>query len=565
MFKLRRGIWLMFLICLGQLESVAQNNQDAPPPPNWWKRNFSINGGLGANLMSYHAWGIPPRTRPGTWMMNVNLNIRLGQFNMPLGVIFSEQERTFMQPFNQYGISPGFKWMRAHVGYRSMTFSTYTLNGVVFLGGGIELNPGKFRFSCMYGRINRAVAEDTLSDNRTFPAFKRMGLGFKVGWGDSRKYFDLIFFQASDELNSLPYVPVKTKITPEDNKVFGLNHRFSKGKFFWENDGAISLFTRDVRDSLTPIKTDIKLVNRIGAWINPTISTQLSTAFHSAIGLQFNKFQFRLQYKRISPNYRSLGTFYILGDMENITASPSFLFFKNTLRVALSAGYQRDNTSGFKYNTTVRSIGACNISYTPNANVSTEISINNFGTTQAPGLYPVEDTLRQYQVTRSINVMQRFGKNTKEFSKNFMITAAYQTFTDFNAASRSFLQNSVYTGAINYNYSIVASKLSMGGGIMSNQITGAGFSSFQIGPTANCSKGFLKNKITLNGGISALYNTNNGEAQGLNFNVNASGNYRLTKRQRISAGLFAIRSNRFAGSTDKFSELRFNLGYNYSF
>jgi hypothetical protein len=169
--------------------------------------------------MSYHAWGIPPRTRPGTWVMNANLNIRLGQFNMPLGVIFSEQERTFMQPFNQYGISPGFKWMRAHVGYRSMTFSTYTLNGVVFLGGGIELNPGKFRFSCMYGRINRAIAEDTLTSDRKFPAFKRMGLGFKVGWGDSRKYFDLIFFQASDELNSLPYVPVKTKITPEDNKV----------------------------------------------------------------------------------------------------------------------------------------------------------------------------------------------------------------------------------------------------------------------------------------------------------------------------------------------------------
>jgi len=561
----RKNCLLSFLFAMCSYLAQGQENNQEIKSPNWWKRNFSINGGLGANLMSYHAWGIPPRTRPGTWVMNANLNIRLGQFNMPLGVIFSEQERTFLQPFNQYGMSPGFKWMRAHVGYRSMTFSTYTLNGVVFLGGGIELNPGKFRFSCMYGRINRAVAEDTLLDNRTFPAFKRMGLGFKVGWGDSRKYFDLIFFQASDELNSLPYVPVKTRITPEDNKVFGLNHRFSKGKFFWENDGAISFFTRDVRDSLTPVKTDFKIVNRIGEWINPTISTQLSTAFHSAIGLQFNKFQFRLQYKRISPNYRSLGTFYILGDMENITASPSFLFFKNTLRVALSAGYQRDNTSGFKYNTTIRSIGACNISYTPNANVSTEISINNFGTTQAPGLYPVEDTLRQYQVTRSINVMQRFGKNTKEFSKNFMITAAYQTFTDFNAASRSFLQNSVYTGAINYNYSIVAAKLSMGGGIMSNQITGAGFSSFQIGPTANCSKGFLKNKITINGGISALFNTNNGEAQGLNFNVNTSGNYRLTKRQRISAGLFAIRSNRFAGSTEKFTELRLNLGYNYSF
>jgi hypothetical protein len=161
--------------------------------------------------------------------------------------------------------------------------------------------------------------------------------------------------------------------------------------------------------------------------------------------------------------------------------------------------------------------------------------------------------------------MQRFGKNTKEFSKNFMITAAYQTFTDFNAASKSFLQNAVYTGAINYNYSIVLSKLSLGAGIMSNHITGEGFRSFQVGPTCNISKGLAKNKFMVNGGLSTLFNTNNGIAQGINYNMNFAGNYRLTKKQRISAGVFAIRSNRFAGSSDKFTELRLNVGYNYSF
>lgn len=560
-----RSLFCILLSCFWQLSVVAQDKQNETKGSSWWKRNFSINGGLGANLMSYHAWGIPPRVRPGTWMLNANLNIRIGQFNMPFSGIFSEQERSFMQPFNQYGISPGFKWLRAHIGYRSMSFSSYTLNGVLFLGAGLEANPGKFRFSCMYGRLNRAVSEDTLSSDRRFPAFQRMGLGFKIGWGDSRKYFDLIYFQAFDDINSLPYVPLKTKITPEDNKVFGLNHRFAKGKFFWENDGALSIFTRDIRDSLTPIQTDFKIVNQIGEWVNPTLSTQVSTAFHSAVGLQFNKFQFRLQYKRVSPNYRSLGTFFMIGDMENITASPSFLFFKNKLRVALSAGYQRDNVSRIKYNTTIRSIGALNISYTPNSNMNTEIAINNFGTTQAPGLYPVVDSLRLYQVTRSVNISQRFGKNTKEFSRNFMIMAAYQTFTDFNTASRSFLQNTVYNGSATYNYSIAASKLSFGGGLMSNQVSGEGFSSFQIGPTGNIGKGLLNNKLMLNGGTSLLFNSNNGVAQGLNFNVNASANYRLTKKQRISANLFAIRSNSYAGSTLKFTELRFNVGYNYSF
>lgn len=562
---LRQCLFLLMFFCFEHVNIYAQSSTDKSQTPNWWKRNFSINGGMGANLMSYHSWGIPPRVRPGTWMLNANLNIRIGQFNMPFSAVFSEQERSFMQPFNQYGISPGFKWLRAHLGYRSMTFSSYTLNGVLFLGAGIEANPGKFRFACMYGRLNRAVAEDTLSAERQFPAFQRMGLGCKIGYGSSRNYFDLIYFQALDEINSLPYLPVKTIINPEANKVFGLNHRLTIGSFFWENDGALSIYTRDIRDLQTPIETEFEIINRIGVWVDPRISTQVSSAFHTAVGLQFNKFQFRLQYKRISPNYRSLGTFFILGDVENITAAPSFLFFKNKLRLALSAGYQRDNTARIKYNTSVRSIGALNISYTPNANSGTEISVNNFGTTQAPGIYPVVDSLRQYQVTRSVNVSQRFGKNTKEYGRNFMITAAYQTFTDFNALSRSFLQNTVYNGAINYNYSIVASKLSFGGGVMSNQVSGEGFKSFQIGPTLNLSKGLLKNKLMLNGGSSLLFNSNNGVAQGLNFNVNTSATYRISKRQRFSANAFAIRSNRFAGSIEKFTEIRFNIGYNYSF
>jgi hypothetical protein len=36
-----------------------QNNQDEAKPPNWRKRNFAVNGGIGAHLMAYQACGIP--------------------------------------------------------------------------------------------------------------------------------------------------------------------------------------------------------------------------------------------------------------------------------------------------------------------------------------------------------------------------------------------------------------------------------------------------------------------------------------------------------------------------
>ena len=556
-------IVLLTLILVGKSHSLKCSTP--PEIKNWWKRNFSINAGLGANLITYQAWGLPPRTRPSTWVINSNINIRIGQFNMPLGLIFSEQERKFLQPFNQYGISPGFKWLRFHAGYRSMTFSNYTLNGVVFLGGGIEINPGKLRFACMYGRLNRAVAEDTISTSQSFASFRRTGAGIKLGLGTSKSYLDLIYFQASDDQNSIPYIPIKNNLKPEENKVFGLNQRLGIGALFIENDAALSVYTRDLRDALTPIQTDFKILDNIGNWLKPKISTQFSTAFHSAVGVQLKRVQFRLQYKRLSPNYRSLGTYYIPGDMQQVTASPSFLLFKNKLRIAFSVGIQTDNVTRIKYNTTKRNIGAINISLTPNQNVITDIAINNFGTTQTPGLYPVVDSLKQYQVTSSINISQRFGKTTKTFSRNLMINIAYQSFTDYNTQSRIYLQNTVYTGSFNYNYSLLAKKMSIGAGFMGNKIIGEGFSAIQVGPTINLNKTFLKNKLNSSGGISLLHNTTNGSKQGFNFSLNSNLSYKIHKLQRISAGVFIIRTNRFAGSIEKFTELRFNLGYQFTF
>lgn len=524
-----------------------------------------INGGLGANAMSYAVWGIPPRNRPGTWVLTANLNIRIGSFNMPFSALFSEQERSFMQPFNQYGVSPGYKWIRVHAGYRSMAFSPYTLNGMVFLGGGMDLTPGKFRFSCMYGRINRAVKEDTLSNERFIPTFRRNGLGFKIGVGTTKSFIDLIYFQAQDDLNSLPYLPVKTKISPEENKVFGLNFRVGIGKFYWDGDGATSIFTRDTRDSILKLNVNFQPLERLNAWLGHRISTQLGTAFHSAIGAVYQRFQVRLQYKRISSDYRSMGTYYFLTDVENITLSPSFLLLKNKLRLTVSAGYQRDNTSRFKYATTIRQIGAFNLSWTPKANMATEIQVNNFGTTQAPGIAPIEDSLRQYQITRSVFITQRFGKQTSTENSNLFFTTGYQSFTDFNSTSRLFLQNTMFTGSAGYQKSFIQKNVNVGINYMLSKISSEAFTSFQTGPQLNAGKTLFKRKLQLNTGMALVLNWLNGEAGGLNFNLSAGSSLRIDKRQRLQANLFLIRANRFAGSSLKYFEARFNLGYHVSF
>ncbi|HEX2970287.1 MAG TPA: hypothetical protein VHO46_14405, partial [Bacteroidales bacterium] len=119
---------------------------------------LKINGGLSANQIFYDAAGSESRRKQYTYYLAGNLVFNLYGWSVPFSYTYSNQQSSFQQPFNQYGLHPRYKWITAHIGYSSMTFSPYTLNGHQFMGAGVELTPGsKFRFSAMYGRLQKAV------------------------------------------------------------------------------------------------------------------------------------------------------------------------------------------------------------------------------------------------------------------------------------------------------------------------------------------------------------------------------------------------------------------------
>src|SRR5690606_1049879 len=100
------------------------------------KKPIQVSGGVGTDHVLYASEGMPDRRNsPYQYYINGNLNIRLfKEFNVPLTFSFSNQQFNYSQPlnqqsFNQFGISPRYKWATAHIGWRSMTFSPYSLNG----------------------------------------------------------------------------------------------------------------------------------------------------------------------------------------------------------------------------------------------------------------------------------------------------------------------------------------------------------------------------------------------------------------------------------------------------
>lgn len=181
-------------------------------------KGVKLNGSVNLNTVGYWAHGIEQRRDPFNWFLTGNLNVNLFGYNAPFSFSYSNADRSFSQPFNQFSFAPQYKWVRAYLGYNSMTFSNYTLSGHVFLGAGAELTPGKWRIGMMYGRLRKAVSfdlDDTLQYSNA--SFKRMGYGLKVGYENNGDAISANIFAAKDDLNSIPFILPESQLAPQQN------------------------------------------------------------------------------------------------------------------------------------------------------------------------------------------------------------------------------------------------------------------------------------------------------------------------------------------------------------
>src|SRR5207302_10826704 len=80
------------------------------------------------------------------------------------------------------------------------------------------------------------------------PAYQRMGLAAKLGYGNNQSFIDFIYLHAADDSNSLVRRPDSLNIFPEENSVFALNtHVQLIQQLAFEGEAAASFFTRDIR------------------------------------------------------------------------------------------------------------------------------------------------------------------------------------------------------------------------------------------------------------------------------------------------------------------------------
>ncbi|GAA4410873.1 hypothetical protein GCM10023187_36010 [Nibrella viscosa] len=531
-----------------------------------------MSGGLNAYAGFYKAGGIPARNQPAPFGLSGAVTVTLpGGVSLPFSAVLGNQGASFRQPFNQFGVSPTYKWATAHAGYRNVYFSPFTLAGHTFLGGGVELNPGKLRLGAVYGRFNKAIASN-LAEPDVIPAYGRTGYAVKLGYGKPGNYVDLVMLRAQDDSTSIGAVPLTAERTvkPAENLVVGATSRLLILKHITvELDAAVSTYTRDLRSSVVAGEGSSPIVRLFGQLITPRLSTQVTQATQAALGYQGKGYGIKVQYKRIDPNFQTMGAYYFQSDIESYAIAPNLTLLAGKLRLAGSYGVQYDNLAGNKNARTGRSIGSLVVSYNPATKFGIDIQLSNYGLSQQAGLRPVIDTLRLAQNNLSATVNTRYSLQKEDVMQVFTLTTTYQKLSDLNNRTASQTENNNTNLNLGYFYQQTTTGWGINGMVSYTQTQlplAVGDSNRMVrfyGPTLGATQAFFEKKMTTSVNASYLFNQQAG-VLGNVLTVSANGGYQVAKRQTISASLIYLYSH--TGIQEQtFNELRGNLGYGITF
>ena len=419
------------------------------------EKRIQLHGSIGIGSAYYATNSGLNRQQPLSWYLSGNPTVTLFGIACPFSMTVSDQQRNFSQPFNQYGVSPYYKWLTLHAGYRSVSFSEFTLAGANFLGGGIEINPKKFRFGFVIGQFRRAVEEDTSYQFAVLPSYRRTGYAMKIGIGSAANYVDFIYFKGKDDTTSLSTKPKNALVLPGDNVALGLKTGWRIGKHIaLDGDIGASLLTRDLQaasfdiDATNPLYKYYDLAKK---FISPNISTRYFLGGRGGITYFNRTFKLALNYRYVQPNYESFGAYYFQQDIQQITVAPAFILLKGKLNFGGSYGIQNDNLLKIKAFKTTRNIGSLNLTYNPSRQFGFTLNYSNFGTSQESGRIQLNDSVRISFVNQTYGGNVRFTKTSPTRTSLVMLMGNVMGLTDRNEFTQRLAQVNTFVGVLNYS------------------------------------------------------------------------------------------------------------------
>ncbi|AFK01928.1 hypothetical protein Emtol_0776 [Emticicia oligotrophica DSM 17448] len=544
-----------------------------------------LTGALSVNHTYYQAIEGYDRRTPFVYMYTGNFNATLlNRINIPISFSFTNQKSNFnspfaggfpkTQPFNRLSFKPKYKGSTIHLGTSALSFSQNTLAGFRFHGLGYEYrsNHSPIYGSFMYGRLLKAIPIDSsFISPQNRPAYKRMGFGGKVGYKQKQDFIELIYFQASDKVNSLVNRLDSYNIFPESNLAIAINFQkvFFQKLFINAEIARSKIFSEDKTYSFFS-----KLGQTIGKRSN--VNKQ---AINTSIKYKYQNSDFAFEYSRVDPKYRTFGAYFINADLETYKLKTNNQFFDGKWALSTDLGYQLSNLDHSNPQALRRYVWGFDSNFTPyeklnlSLNYSTFSNFSNFQnnfqylTVLEP--YQQLDTLNYRQINNNISGVLMYQMSTETDKKQAItINAIHQSGNDQQGSFKTI--NVLNNVNLNYGLSIEPKKISYSLGLNFIQNQTDVSKDLMIGPVMTYNRNLAKNKVQFSSMLSYTHSNNtifeNKNQSSKSIYLGRIGlQTSIKKVHKFNFSTLLLKVSDTNNSYKNITEITLNLGYSYQF
>lgn len=506
---------------------------------------------------------------PFGYNMGASLNFNFFNiFQVPLNFAYSDYQTSFSTTsFKRFGISPSYKWIKLHGGYRSFSISQYLASGSTILGGGLELSPKNFNLLVFGGELkeNYTIEQNSFPEleNYDIKFYKRMMYGIKLSFGKPQNRISLMGFKSKDKINSgSTDTLLKYKYYPKENFGFGIetNNTFFKIVTLQTNIATSVNTPNAFGDSLeTDINTQ-KWLNRIKIITSVNNTSRYAFAYDAKLGVRINKFNIGLKYQHIDPFFSSIGVSFLQQNIENYLIDLNGNFLKGKFSFFANSGIQYYNNSGFTGQRQRKLALSANLNWNLNEKINLNAGYNNFVQNSDPKISEIVDSFRITTNNSGFNG----SLNYKPAKKSPHLLSLYFSDQQFDLVNGDVItsSSSSINSNLNYKYSS-KNKWTFGGGLQfqKTSITGA-YATQRYGILLNASIPLIKNlNFRTNSGFR--FNTTDNTKDGFVFNFGSNLDWTIAKSHKITfSSSWMLRKTTKLKSKN---EYRMRLGYNFYF
>lgn len=523
-----------------------------------------ITGAIGTQNTYYHSSIGAGYRSPWATSAYANMNISIYGISMPFAFYYSNNNSSWSFPHISFHIDPSYKNWRGHFGRSNMGMSSYIMN-MSFNGVGLEYNSQKLRFGAFYGELRNAINDDPTDPAARTAQYRRMGWGFKVGYGAGRSYLDLFLLRAYDRSNSIDE-RWQQRIRPQDN--IAVAARAGVGITRWlsfRGNLAFSAYSSD-KQSQRIQNRDAERWDKI---FDARYTTLMRIAGDISMNLSLKGLNTSVVYRMVQPDYTTLGMYYTSNNYQSLGITASTTLFR---KLSLSANFsgQEDNITRKQLYTTRGFIYNASASTSLTENLMLTAGYSGYRQVQSDGKARVNDTTRVNRAMNSIYVTPSYSIDGDVLGHVFNISLNYTENKDLNRFATGQSDVKTMAAGLSYSVDIKPWEMSITSSLSHQQSKGYNTRYTSEIFSLGTGRSFLKEKnLYTSATLSMCYNRVKNIQRNLSLGADVSAGYTLNKVHvfSLSAGLNKYSDTNLSddNSSRGTTEVSVSLGYNYTF